>query len=50
MSVAIIIVAVLVIVLVLWQTIQLQAIRKRVDAVPSDGNTVSIASDAHSPH
>lgn len=42
MSVAIIIVAVLVIVLVVWQTIQLQAIRKRVDAVPSDANTVSL--------
>jgi len=42
MSVAIIIVAVLVIVLVLWQTIQLQAIRKKVDAVPSDTNTVSL--------
>ena len=42
MSVAIIVVAVLVIILVIWQTIQMQAIRKRVDAVPADGNTVGL--------
>ena len=47
MSVAIIIVAVLVIVLVLWQTIQINAIRKSVDAVPRDENTVSMLQTLH---
>jgi len=47
MSVAVIVVAVLVIVLVVWQTIQMQAIRKRVDAVPSDTNTVSLLQTLH---
>ena len=42
MSLAVIIVAVLVVVLVIWQTIQLQAIRRKVDAVPEDGNTVAV--------
>ena len=42
MSIAVIIVAVLVVVLVVWQTIQIQAIRKRVDAVPADANTVAL--------
>ncbi|MGI9666843.1 MAG: DUF4446 family protein [Acidimicrobiia bacterium] len=42
MTITIIIVAVLVVILVIWQTIQLQAIRKRVDAVPSDGNTIQM--------
>ncbi len=42
MSVAIIAVGVLVVVLVIWQTIQLLAIRRKVDAVPQDGNTVAM--------
>ncbi|MGI9585511.1 MAG: DUF4446 family protein [Acidimicrobiia bacterium] len=41
MSIAVIAVAILVVVLVVWQTIQIQAIRKKVDAVPQDGNTVA---------
>lgn len=41
-SITIIVVAVLVIVLVVWQTIQLQAMRRKVDAVPTDGNTVAM--------
>lgn len=47
MSVAIIVVAVLVIVLVLWQTIQISAVRKSVDAVPQDSNTVSMLQTLH---
>jgi hypothetical protein len=42
MTWSIVVVAVLVVVLVIWQTIQLQAIRRKVDAVPSDGNTVAM--------
>lgn len=42
MSVAVIIVAVLVVILAIWQTIQLQAIRAKVDAVPTDDNTVAM--------
>jgi hypothetical protein len=42
MSVAVITVGVLVVVLVVWQTIQIQAIRRKVDAVPEDGNTVAM--------
>ena len=42
MSVALIVVVVLVVILAIWQTIQLQAIRKKVDAVPEDGNVVAI--------
>lgn len=42
MSVAVIVVAALVAVLAIWQTIQLQAMRRKVDAVPTDGNTVAM--------
>ena len=42
MSVAVIVVAVLVAILAIWQTIQLQAIRRKVDAVPTDANTVAM--------
>jgi hypothetical protein len=42
MTWSIVVVAVLVVVLVIWQTIQLQAIRRKVDAVPTDGNTVAM--------
>lgn len=42
MTITIIVVALLVAVLAIWQTVQLQAMRKKVDAVPSDGNTVAM--------
>ncbi len=42
MSVALIAVAVLVVILAIWQAIQLQAIRKKVDAVPEDGNVIAV--------
>ncbi len=42
MNAALIVAAVLVVVLVIWQTIQLQAMRKKVDAVPEDGNVVAL--------
>ena len=47
MSVAIIVVAVLVIVLAIWQTIQIQAVRKKVDAIPADANTVMMLQNLH---
>ncbi len=40
MSAAIIVVAVLVVVLAVWQTIQIQGIRRSFDGVPRDENTV----------
>jgi hypothetical protein len=45
MSWAIVVVAVLAIILSIWQTIQIQAVRKKVDAVPEDGNTVMMLQD-----
>ena len=45
MSVAVISVAVLVVVLAVWQTIQIQAVRKTVDGVPKDENTVTLLRD-----
>lgn len=42
MSWAVIAVAVLAVVLAIWQTIQIQAVRRRVDAVPQDENTVAM--------
>ena len=42
MNLAVIISAILVVILVIWQTIQLQAIRRRVDAIPADENTVAL--------
>jgi hypothetical protein len=42
MSVALIVAMVLVVILVVWQTIQIQAIRRKVDAVPDDGNVVAV--------
>jgi len=42
MSVALIVAIVLVVILVIWQTIQLQAMRRKVDAVPEDGNVVAL--------
>jgi len=41
-SIALIAAIVLVVVLVIWQTVQLQSIRKRVDAVPEDGNVIAM--------
>ena len=40
MSWIIVVVAVLAIILAIWQTVQIQAVRRKVDAVPEDGNTV----------
>lgn len=42
MNVALIVASLLVIVLVIWQTIQIQAVRKKVYAVPADGNIVAL--------
>ncbi|GMQ93935.1 MAG: hypothetical protein BMS9Abin12_1417 [Acidimicrobiia bacterium] len=42
MSAALIIAVVLVVVLVIWQTIQIQAVRSKVEAVPEDGNVVAL--------
>jgi hypothetical protein len=42
MSVALIVAMVLVVILVVWQAIQIQAIRRKVDAVPDDGNVVAV--------
>lgn len=42
MSAAIVVVAVLVVVLAIWQTIQIQGIRRAFDGVPSDENAVML--------
>ena len=42
MSVALIVAIVLVVILAVWQTLQIQAVRKKVDAVPDDGNVVAL--------
>jgi hypothetical protein len=42
MNVALIVAMVLVVILAVWQTIQIQAIRRKVDAVPDDGNVVAV--------
>lgn len=42
MTQTLIVVALLVAVLGIWQAIQLQAIRRKVDAVPTDANTVAM--------
>jgi len=42
MSVALIIAILLVVVLAIWQTVQLQSIRNKVDAVPQDGNVITM--------
>jgi hypothetical protein len=39
---ALIVAMVLVVILAIWQTIQIQAVRKKVDAVPADGNIVAL--------
>ena len=42
MNAALIVAMVLVVILAIWQTIQIQAVRKKVDAVPADGNIVAL--------
>lgn len=42
MSIALVIAVVLAVVLAIWQTIQIQAVRRKVDAIPSDGNIVAL--------
>jgi hypothetical protein len=42
MNVALIVAMVLVVILAVWLTIQIQAIRRKVDAVPDDGNVVAV--------
>jgi hypothetical protein len=42
MSGALSVAIVLVVILAVWQTIQIQAVRKKVDAVPDDGNVVAL--------
>ncbi|MCL1595083.1 MAG: DUF4446 family protein [Actinomycetia bacterium] len=42
MNVALIIAVLLAVILAIWQTIQIQAIRRRVDAVPEDGNVIGM--------
>lgn len=41
-NVALVIAVVLAVILAIWQTIQIQAVRKKVDAVPQDGNIVAL--------
>lgn len=42
MNAALIIAVVLAVVLAIWQTIQIQAVRRKVEAVPEDGNIVAL--------
>ena len=42
MSAALIVAVLLTVVLAIWQTIQIQAVRRKVDAVPDDGNIVAL--------
>ena len=42
MNGALIVAVVLAVVLAVWQTIQIQAVRRKVDAVPQDGNVVAL--------
>lgn len=42
MNVALMIAVVLAVILAIWQTIQIQAVRRKVDAVPEDGNIVAL--------
>lgn len=42
MSTALIVAVALAVVLAVWQTIQIQAVRRKVDAVPEDGNVVAL--------
>lgn len=42
MNIALVVAVVLAVVLAVWQTIQIQAVRRKVDAVPEDGNVVAM--------
>jgi len=42
MNGALIVALLLAVVLAIWQTIQIQAVRRKVDAVPEDGNVVAL--------
>lgn len=42
MSIALIVAVLLCVVLAIWQTIQIQAVRRKVEAVPQDGNIVAL--------
>lgn len=42
MNAALIVAILLTVVLAIWQTIQIQAVRRKVDAVPEDGNIVAL--------
>jgi hypothetical protein len=42
LAISIVAIAALVLVLAVWQAIQLHGMRRKVDAVPSDGNTVAM--------
>lgn len=42
MNTALIVAILITVVLAIWQTIQIQAVRRKVDAVPSDGNIVAL--------
>ncbi len=42
MNEALIVALLLAVVLAIWQTIQIQAVRRKVDAVPQDGNVVAL--------
>lgn len=42
MNIALIVAVLLAVVLAIWQTIQIQAVRRKVDAVPEDGNIVAL--------
>ncbi len=42
MNTALVIAVLLAVILAIWQTIQIQAVRRKVDAVPRDGNVVAL--------
>lgn len=44
MNTALIVAILITVVLAIWQTIQIQAVRRKVDAVPDDGNIVALLS------
>jgi hypothetical protein len=48
MSIAFIVIVVLVLVLAVWQAIQIQGLRHRLNSVPEDGNVVAMLTDIDS--
>ncbi|MEE8485983.1 MAG: DUF4446 family protein [Acidimicrobiia bacterium] len=42
MNTALVIAVILAVILAVWQTVQIQAVRRKVDAVPEDGNVVAL--------